>query len=165
MFFAANCNDYLLICPHDQTVGLGENVMFFCELKQTDYIYDEGIQIDWIIIINGTEYNMYQSNPLDELKELNFTLGTITDSSLSLEVEATVANNNSQIDCRILYLPNSPHVIITEATLTVVGKLAVQLYTLPVVLITSCRRSRGKAFSVHLCNISTHVLVYMLGFA
>ncbi len=126
--------------------------MFFCELKQTDYTYDEGIEIDWNIVINGTEYNIHKTN-LDELEELNFTLRTKIGLNISLEVEATVANNNSQIDCRIVNLLNLPHVIITEATLTVVGKLAVQLYTLPVVLFTSCKRSRGKAFSVHLCNI------------
>ncbi len=112
--------DYLLSCPHDQTVGLGENATFFCELEQA-YYDDLGLEIDWIIIVNGTVYNLQEGN-LAELEELNFTLGTTSGYSLSLEVVATVANNNTQIGCRIQHLPNPPFIAFIEATLTVVGK-------------------------------------------
>ncbi len=100
--------------------------MFFCELEQSDY--DDGTHINWVITVKGKVY--HNKNEYNELYELNFTLGTTNDYSLSLEVEATVANNNTQISCRIQDLPNPPRTDNIEATLTVVGKLAVTVYFL-----------------------------------
>ncbi len=111
-------------CPSDQMVALGENVTLSCELKQA--AKDDG-WLDWTIVVGGMLYSAHLGN-LDELERFNIFLedegfGT----SLTLTVEAAAANNNSQINCRLEYIPAAPHLRYANSHLTVVGELGIRL--------------------------------------
>ncbi len=120
------CEENLLRkCPSDQILALGENVTLSCELTQT--AEDEGVLLDWVIVVGGTIYNAHRGN-LDELERFNIFLedegfGT----SLTLTVEASAANNNSQINCRLVYVPEPPHLRYANSDLAVVGELGIRL--------------------------------------
>ncbi len=106
-------------------VALGENVTLSCELTQA--AEDEGVEIDWFIVVGGMFYNAHQMN-LEELERFNIFLedegfGT----SLTLTVEAAAANNNSQINCRLNYIPEPPFLRYANSDLTVVGELGIRL--------------------------------------
>ncbi len=121
------CEENLLRkCPSDQMVALGENVTLSCELTQA--AEDEGVLLVWSIIdVDGTTYSAHQMN-LDELERLNIFLEDEGfGSSITLTVEAAVANNNSQINCRLEDIQDTPHVRFAYSDLTVVGELGIRL--------------------------------------
>ncbi len=140
--FPDACEENLLRkCPSDQMVALGENVTLSCELTQA--AEDEGVVLEWIIVVNGTLYNAHQRN-LDELERFNFFLEDEEfGASLTLTVEAAAANNNSQINCRLTYVPAEPHVRIANSNLTAVGELGIRLIS-------------------YWCNCSIFVLCFVL---
>ncbi len=119
------CEENLLRkCPSDQMVALGENVTLSCELKQA--AKNDGV-LDWIIVVNETTYSAHTGN-LDKLERLNIFLADEGfGTSLTLTVEAAAANNNSQINCRLEYIPEAPHFRFANSDLTVVGELGIRL--------------------------------------
>ncbi len=122
------CEENLLRkCPSDQIVALGENVTLSCELTQA--AEDEGVLLEWIIVVNGTLYHVHIGN-LDELERFKIFLEDEGfGASLTLTVEAAAANNNSQINCRLVYVPEAPHLRFANSDLTVVGELGIRLIT------------------------------------
>lgn len=130
---AADCPEHLQRCPTNQTVALGNTVTLYCELTET--AIDEGIQLSWVITVEGITYRVCQPTcgeheNIKKVGQWNFTLkdnGEKSDNghgtNLTLSAAATTENNNSNISCRIEHLPRYPYTDHIDTTLTAVGEL------------------------------------------
>lgn len=120
---AANCSEYLLRCPMNQTIPLGDSVTLYCELEQTA-VQELGLEVDWSITVGNDTYNALQLD-FDQVERWNFSFtdddeinGDGYGTNLTLTVVATTENNNSIISCRIV----GDLAKFIDTTLTTVGK-------------------------------------------
>ena len=100
--------------PEDQTVPIGSNATFHCSGKE---------QPVWIIkTVGGVRYTTDRARDLRLLPMIGFFPQKDPDGKLHLTVQATVANNNTNISCRV-FVNGVDLDFSSTAKLTVLSKL------------------------------------------
>ena len=104
--------------PEDRTVPIGSNATFHCSGKE---------QPVWIIkTVGGVRYTSDRARYLRLLPMIGFFPQKDPDGKLHLTVQATVANNNTNISCRV-FVNGVDLDFSSTAKLTVLGRLRLDL--------------------------------------